>query len=46
MAWFDGYEQRTFEVNGARIHARFSQRVTGEPPKPALLLLHGFRKVM
>ncbi len=42
MAWFEGFEQRAFEVNGVRIHARFSQRVTGEPAKPALLLLHGF----
>ena len=42
MAWFDGFEQRAFEVNGARIHARFSQRVPGEAAKPALLLLHGF----
>jgi len=42
MPWFDGFEQRDFEVNGTLIHARFSKRVVGEPPKPALLLLHGF----
>ena len=37
MAWFDGFEQRAFEVNGAHIHARFSQRAPGEAAKPALL---------
>ena len=42
MPWFDGFEQRDFEVNGTLVHARFSRRVIGETPKPALLLLHGF----
>jgi haloacetate dehalogenase len=40
--WFDGFESRSFEVNGASIHARFSKVVLGEPRRPALLLLHGF----
>ena len=42
MDWFEGFEARDFEVNGASIHARLSPRVMGEPMKPALLLLHGF----
>ena len=42
MTWFDGFESRTFEVNGASINARFSKLVLGELPRPALLLLHGF----
>ena len=41
MAWFDGFESLSFEVNGASIHARCSKRVLGEPRRPALLLLHG-----
>ncbi len=40
--WFDGFELRSFEVNGARITARVSKTVPGEPLRPALLLLHGF----
>ena len=42
MTWFDGFEQRSFEVNGATINARVSQTALGDVPKPALLLLHGF----
>jgi haloacetate dehalogenase len=42
MNWFDGFEQRSFEVNGATINARVSQTVPGGVQKPALLLLHGF----
>ena len=42
MSWFDGFEQRSFEVNGATINARISKVALGEVPKPALLLLHGF----
>ena len=42
MTWFDGFESRTFEVNGASINTRFSTLVLGEVPRPALLLLHGF----
>ena len=42
MSWFDNFEQRSFEVNGATISARVSSAVPGEAPKPALLLLHGF----
>jgi haloacetate dehalogenase len=41
-AWFDEFELRSFEVNGASINARVSRSVLGEPPRPALLLLHGF----
>ena len=40
--WFDGFESRRFEVNGASIQARFSKVVLGQPQRPALLLLHGF----
>lgn len=40
--WFDGFESRSFEVNGASIHARFSRVTLSEPQRPALLLLHGF----
>ena len=39
--WFYGFESRSFEVNGASIHARFSKVALGEPMRPALLLLHG-----
>ena len=42
MTWFDGFESRSFEVNGASIHARFSSVTAGDTPRPALLLLHGF----
>ena len=42
MSWFDGFEARSFEVNGASIHARFSRTVLGQAKRPALLLLHGF----
>ena len=42
MTWFDNFEQRSFEVNGTSINARFSRATLGEVQKPALLLLHGF----
>ncbi len=42
MTWFDGFEQRSFEVNGASINARFSHTTPGDALLPALLLLHGF----
>jgi pimeloyl-ACP methyl ester carboxylesterase len=42
MSWFDGFESRSFEVNGASINARVSKTTLGEPQRPALLLLHGF----
>ena len=42
MPWFDGFEQRSFEVNGASINARFSRVTPGDALRPALLLLHGF----
>ena len=42
MTWFNGFELRSFEVNGAAINARVSATVLGEVQKPALLLLHGF----
>lgn len=38
MGWFDGFESRTFELNGSQAFARFG----GRRDKPALLLLHGF----
>ena len=40
--WFDDFELRSFEVNGASITARVSKLVLGEALRPALLLLHGF----
>jgi pimeloyl-ACP methyl ester carboxylesterase len=40
--WFDGFESRSFEVNGTSIHARCSRLTLGEPQRPAMLLLHGF----
>lgn len=40
MNWFEDFETRHFEVNGARIHARVSRGAQGG--RPALLLLHGF----
>ena len=42
MTWFNGFEQRSFEVNGATISGRISIIALGDVPKPALLLLHGF----
>ena len=42
MSWFDNFEQRSFEVNGATINARVSKTTLGEVQRPALLLLHGF----
>ena len=42
MTWFDGFESRTFEVNGASINARFSKVIPGDVLRPPLLLLHGF----
>jgi haloacetate dehalogenase len=42
MSWFDNFEQRSFEVNGATINARISRTAPGDVQKPALLLLHGF----
>ena len=38
MSWFNDFEQRSFEVNGATINARVSKTVLGALPKPALLL--------
>ncbi len=40
MAWFDGFEQRDFDVHGVRLHARVPAAPRGK--RPALLLLHGF----
>ena len=37
MTWFDGFEQRSFEVNGEAIHARISKTVHDDVQKPALL---------
>ena len=42
MTWFDSFQSRSFEVNGASIHARFSKRTPSDVLRPALLLLHGF----
>ena len=42
MTWFNNFEQRSFEVNGACINARFSTTAPGDVQKPALLLLQGF----
>ena len=42
MGWFDGFELRSFEVNGTSINARVSALRPGKPMRPALLLLHGF----
>ena len=42
MSWFYNFEQRSFEVNGASINARFSRVIPGDAIRPALLLLHGF----
>jgi haloacetate dehalogenase len=38
MSWFEGFEERRFDVNGTEIFARFG----GARDKPPLLLLHGF----
>ena len=38
--WFEEFEERDFEVNGVRIHARVPLAPRGG--RPALLLLHGF----
>ncbi|MDP3864644.1 MAG: alpha/beta hydrolase [Rhodoferax sp.] len=40
MNWFEDFETRHFDVNGARIFARVSRGAQGG--RPALLLLHGF----
>ncbi|NMM14414.1 MAG: alpha/beta hydrolase [Rhodoferax sp.] len=40
MHWFEGFEIRHFEVDGAQIYARVSSGLPGD--RPALLLLHGF----
>ena len=40
MHWFEDFETRHFDINGARIFARVSRGAQG--PRPALLLLHGF----
>jgi haloacetate dehalogenase len=40
MNWFEDFETRHLEVNGARIFARVSRGTQGA--RPALLLLHGF----
>ena len=43
LSWPDTFETRVFSTGGARIHARYSQRLSGQPQElPALLLLHGF----
>jgi haloacetate dehalogenase len=34
MPWFDGFESRSFEVNGASINARVSKTTLGEPQRP------------
>ena len=38
MTWFEGFEARTFEVNGVEIFAR----IGGPLDAPPLLLLHGY----
>ncbi len=40
--WFEDFESRSFEVNGASIQARVSKTTPGELLRPPLLLLHGF----
>lgn len=40
MNWFEDFETRHFDVNGAHIHAHVSRGLPGD--RPALLLLHGF----
>ena len=40
MNWFDDFETRDFEVQGARIHASVSRGAHGN--RPVMLLLHGF----
>ena len=38
MSWFDGFEARTFDIDGVALHARTGGRADGPP----LLLLHGY----
>ena len=38
MTWFEGFESRTFEVNGVEIFAR----IGGPADAPPLLMLHGY----
>ena len=38
MVWFEGFESRTFKVNGAEIFAR----IGGPADAPPLLMLHGY----
>jgi haloacetate dehalogenase len=38
MAWFEGFEQAQFKVNGITIHAR----IGGAAGAPPMLLLHGY----
>lgn len=40
MHWFDEYETRHLDVNGAQIYARVSPGLPAD--RPSLLLLHGF----
>lgn len=40
MNWFEDFEPRHFDINGARIQAHVSRGLPGD--RPALLLLHGF----
>ncbi|MEY3124467.1 MAG: hypothetical protein RLZZ573_987 [Pseudomonadota bacterium] len=40
MNWFENFDTRHLEVDGARIHAHVSRGLQGD--RPALLLLHGF----
>ena len=40
MHWFDAFETRHFEVNGANLFARVSPGLAAD--RPVLLLLHGF----
>lgn len=40
MAWFEGFESRTVDANGVRIHVRVPTAAHNR--RPALLLLHGF----
>ena len=36
--WFDGFEERKFDLDGTRVHAR----IGGQADAPPLLLIHGF----
>lgn len=40
MSWFEGFETRSFTVNGVEIFAHVPSSARGQ--RPALLLLHGF----